>query len=173
MTTLQYLPACPDIRALLGVSIKELKDEIINLPVYVVQIEESLGGVHPELQDKYEELKEKLEKNKEDPTNNPPLTRPEKRLVGSVQVYMTYSHASLLAPALPMFGVKKITDGKAAGERSDDAWKSVQESLEANLAELAETILENLEDLGIPRPVVTAFMPFGTATIGIDPVTGE
>lgn len=174
MAITTYIPSFNDVRALLGVSIKELKDATIGLPVYEFQLESKLDDLHPVIVDKYAELlakKQAAEEHPDDPAY-PPLTKTERKMVGATQVYSAYQTAMLLVISLPIFAAKRLTDGKAEGERVTTAFDNIKAELQSALDSIGDELLGILEDLGetveIPSP--TYFL--GVAELGTDPVTG-
>lgn len=172
MTITDYILTYDDVRALLGVSKKELKDETIGLQVYALQLEGGLDGLHSSILTMYSDLQEKKRLNEEDPVANPPLTKTEKKMLGTTQVYSTYSVAVMLVKSLPIFGVKRVTDGKAEMERMPTAFDNLQQELEGLLGTLEDELLGILEDLGeTVTPVANTYF-IGTAELGVDPVTG-
>lgn len=172
MSTTDYIPSYNDIRAILGVSAKELKDITIALPIYEMQLEDGIENFHPALEELYATLQAKKKAHEDDPVN-PPLTRNEKKLIGRTQVYASYYLALLLFKSLPIFGVKRVTDGKAEMERMANAFENLKAELEAGLDVAGDNLNETLEDLGETVTPVADYLPFATAEIGIDPVTGE
>jgi hypothetical protein len=174
MQMTDYIPSTNDIRALLGVSVKELKDETILLPVYAVQLETQLESLYTGIPDVFEALKAKKQLNETDPDNNPPLTKLERKIYGLTQVYSCYAAAMLLAPSLPIFGMRKIGDGKAEQERVQTAFDEIKGELLNAMTALGDELLEKLEEYGEEIPTTTpVFYQTAVAELGTDPVTGE
>lgn len=168
-------PSPIEVRALLGVDDLELTDEKVGLSVYMTQLEGKLDDVHSELTEIYAELDERHKDQNTDGGHVPslePLNRNERKLYGTVQVLATYELALLIAPALPMFALKKETDGKAEGERFNTAAQDTLDALEVQAGDLVNRTNDLLEELGYTVEVQT-FLPFGVATLAVDPVTGE
>ena len=167
----KFIYSCADVRALLGVSTFELKDETILLPVYQTQVDFEVDGVHPKLEATYATIAKKIEENKQDP-QNPVPTRIEKKIVGSTQVYATYALALILADSLGMFGLQKIADGKAEGQRATTAQENTYNNLLAKAEAVKDELLQNLEDFGLEKPVDNFVFLIRSAGLATDPVTG-
>ena len=171
MQITDYIPVLSDIRAVMGVSVKELKDAVITSQVFGIQLEEKLENLHEALPDVYAELVKKAKDNQDDP-NNPAPTKLEKKVIGLTQVLSAYYVALLIAPTLPVFGMRKITDGKAEQERQTTAFDELKADLSGQITDLEDELLEKLEDLGQVIVPVQATYFLGTSTLVQDPVTG-
>lgn len=167
----RFIYSCNDIRALLGVSQFELKDEKILLPVYQTQVDDVVENLHPELADTYDTIVKKIEDNKQDPTQPVP-TRLEKKIVGSTQIYATYKLAMILADTLAMFGLQKTADGKAEGQRVDYAQEQTYKNLSTRTDSVEEELLKNLEDFGLQVVSQEFVYMIGSAGLAVDPITG-
>lgn len=163
----KYILSFEDVRAVLGLSDEELPDSRLALPVFSTSVAEAVESVHPELETIYDSLKLKQET---DPTT---LTRTERKIVNLTEVYATYRMAKLLLVGMRAGTMKRITDGKAEVERFQVDIESLLEEIDAMLADLLARLLSALEDYGLTVEVPAPTYLLGTATLGVDPVTGE
>lgn len=167
-----YILSFDDIRAVLGVSSKELKDQTLALPVYVTWIESKLEAVHIELPELYNSLVAKRELNLKDP-NNPALTRIERKIVGLTQTYATYLQARMALTNMQAGAMKRITDGKAEIERYQIDFTTLFDEIDMQLAGLLAALIAALEEYGLEFPIVRTTYPVRSTGLAIDPVTGE
>ena len=90
-----------------------------------------------------------------------------------MQVLSTYYIALILAPTFPVKILRKITDGKATGERTAEPFEKLQAELEETVAALIDRMKDLLEEYGeeVTRDTYGAL----TLSVGlaVDPVTGE
>ena len=167
-----YILSFDDIRAVLGVSSKELKDQTLALPVYVTWIESKLEAVHIELPELYNSLVAKRKLNLEDP-NNPALTQIERKIVGLTQTYATYLQARMALTNMQAGAMKRITDGKAEIERYQIDFTTLFDEIDMQLAGLLSALIAALEGYGLGFPIVRTTYPVRSTGLAIDPVTGE
>ncbi len=162
-----------DIRAVLGVDEPELTDETLALAVYDLQLQDALSDVYEELEEVYVELTDKKKANELDPATNPALTKKERKVLGLTQVLSTYLVASFVAPSMPMFALKRETDGKAEGDRFPNAYEKILAEVESQVLSLTDKLVDALGEIGevVPQAPATVYI-IGTAGLGIDPVTG-
>ena len=167
-----YILSPADVRAVLGLPKIDLEDETIKMPVFEYRLQETLYSLHPNFATLMVGYKDIDEAHQLDPTN-PPLTPTQKRLRALGQMYATYALALIIAPTVPVFALKKETDGRAAGERMPNAFDALMDYLNGVLSTLQGTILDLLEEEGeevIRTPYKYISMSVGLA---VDPVTGE
>lgn len=167
----KFIYSCANVRALLGVSEDELPDTTILLEVYTTQVANEIDQLNSKLEETFDAIVAKIEQYKADNTKEVP-TRLEKKIVGSTQVYATYRVALLLADALGMSGLQKISDGKAEGIRTANAQEATRLNLLQKASEIENELLENLVAYGVEKDPVTFVFPIGSAGLGTDPVTG-
>lgn len=103
MSVLSYTSA-DQIRALLGVSIDELPDSVVELEVYDTGLLNDLMEISPTIGLEYQTLLD---------GDIDSLTPLQSLLFKGVRAYATYCTARRVAIGMPMFGPKDITDGKA------------------------------------------------------------
>lgn len=153
------------VRALLGVTAKELPDVTIQLEVFDSGLSEDLLEVVSDLESKFA-IVDAI------PANS--RNAKEARLWRTVRAFATVAVARRVGTALPMFGPKDISDGKANISRfSDSPYKATMTSIESEFG-LAKTRLisayADYNSSSNPRQKRTFFIATGLA---VDPVTGE
>lgn len=111
----------PDsVRALLGVSSKELKDATITDVVYLTTLLEKLEEVTPGFADIYAAARDAE-----------PRTSQENRLVLLVQSFCGYEVALALIPAMPLLAPQTISDGRSEIARVDNPFTALEPDLTA------------------------------------------
>lgn len=164
VTKLTDLVKADEVRALLGVSLKELPDIKIDLPVYLRSIKIAVGRLDP--QHRFWGAFESL------PGEG--LSGDQQRFSDAFLAFVGWKAASLLAVSLPQFAPRSVTDGKAAFQRQPDAPMDVITNIESQLAQAAGDLTEaGAVFLPAEPVVVTATSIFQRATFGAtDPITG-
>jgi hypothetical protein len=118
-----------DIRAVLGVTDKEVSDATVALEVYSMGVAADLrdikaSGVATTLDAKYSEVKA---------VNLPDRTSDQQEFYENARSFALYAAARLLATSLPMFGPKDISDSKTLISRfSTDPYKETTKRVEFN-----------------------------------------
>ena len=162
-----YIPSYDDVRAVIGADTEDLEDTEIELKVVELRLTDLLDSISENLVGIYEEIQERPD----DPLQT--TTKLERKIVGTLQVLSTYYVAFVLAPTFPVKILRKITDGKATGERTAEPFEKLQEELEDTVAALIDRLKDLLEEYGeeVTRDAYGAL----TLSVGlaVDPVTGE
>ena len=162
-----YIPSYDDVRAVIGADTEDLEDTEIELKVIELQLVDVLDSISENLTGIYEDIQVRLE----DPLQT--TTKLERKIVGTLQVLSTYCVALILAPTFPVKILRKITDGKATGERTAEPFEKLQAELEETVATLIDRMKDLLEEYGeeVTRDTYGAL----TLSVGlaVDPVTGE
>ena len=155
---------CDDVRSLLGVDDAELKDATITLDVNLLDLEDNLYAVAPDLTTTFLDIKAKDEELR---------SVEEAQVFRLTKLFATYSLAHTLATSLPMFGPKSMTDNKASFSRfSGEPYEKVLSRILDRYAYYRDRLLAALEDLNSTereQVVKTHFVAVGSA---YDPVTG-
>lgn len=153
-----------DVRAALGVSEDELEDSTLSLDVYVFGLLSEFDDMNPSPLASYQDLAEA------DPET---MEEVEFKLYRAVRRFSTYAVAKELLSALPMFGPKEISDGKASTVRfTQDPYKETIKRVEGAY-EKTKQQLEAAYALFSSASTATVARPFmGVVTRGVDPVTG-
>ena len=162
-----YIPSYDDVRAVIGADNEDLEDAEIELKVIELRLTDLLDSISENLVGIYEEIQVRLD----DPLQT--TTKLERKIVGTLQVLSTYYVALVLAPTFPVKILRKITDGKATGERTAEPFEKLQEELGDTVAALIDRLKDLLEEYGeeVTRDAYGAL----TLSVGlaVDPVTGE
>ena len=162
-----YIPSYDDVRAVIGADTEDLENNEIELKVIELQLVDVLDSISENLTGIYEDIQVRLG----DPLQT--TTKLERKIVGTLLVLSTYYIALTLAPTFPVKILRKITDGKATGERTAEPFEKLQAELEETVAALIDRMKDLLEEYG---EVVTRDT-YGALTLSVglavDPVTGE
>ena len=164
----KYILSFDDVRGILGIGPKELKDATIALQAYAIPVEGAIERIHEGLPEKYDEIKAKS-------TAEPAvtLTRTEKKLLGLTETYATYFEAKLILTNMKSGALKKITDGKAEAERFPIDFDLLTAEIDGVLADLLARLEVVMPDLGLQVEALRFTYLTAIATLGVDPVTGE
>ena len=158
-TSLSQLVTAEELRALLGVSSKELKDATIDLPIYWKQVKVELNAISSSLLTTYDGL----------PDSG--LSDAQQRLKDAVETFAGLSAAVMLAASLPQFSPRTISDGKATMQRQLDAPDKTLENLQRLYSVAHDEVDAAYRDVAGATPTTFTF-PFGVSTPTTDPVTG-
>ena len=154
-----------EVRVVLGVAKKELKDEELELPVFetllLLELDDLSTGIVP-LYDSIEAL---------DPLVTPP-TPAQTRFLRVCDAYATYFVAKLAGEAMPMFGLARITDGKAEQQRFEGS-QDVMAAIKARLAELKVKLAAAFANAGGTGAIeaTATFTHARASALTFDPVT--
>ena len=161
--TLTDFTSPAEIRAILGVSSKELKDETLALSVYARELSFDLYDISPDLEATDLAL--------------PPSgkTTAQQRFYDATQLFSAYATCQRLLTSLPLFAPKSLTDGRAQFDRQIDPLQDVREGVDASFQLAQKRLRETFEAL-TSTPVTAAPTVFrtimGSTGIAVDPVTG-
>lgn len=153
------------IRAVLGVSERELRDDVLLNPIYRVRLNEALLALHPSLFDDYVTAEAVPEVSR---------TSAQQRLVDLTQTYSAYQIASQCLGSVAMFAPIVIKDSRSELNRQDDPFAALRLDVVAVLAILKTQLLTayNAINPGSPVPSATARIRALIAPLGVNPVTG-
>lgn len=151
------------VRSVLGVSAMEIKDIVVEDPIYSTALDEVLYGLHPQLVDDYE-----LAKAAE------PKTHLQERFVNLVQTFAAYTVAGQMLGSVSMFSAKTIEDSRSKLERFTDAYKNLRDDVLASLLFMKNKLLAvyALINPDAPVPATVARINVVNVGLGVDPVTG-
>jgi hypothetical protein len=110
--------SCAQVRAILGVSIEEVSDAIIELPLYSLTLSEELYDIGPSFETNYAIVKAL-----------PSPTIAQARFLLLADAYASYKVAFSLLGALPMFAPKDQGDNKTTMARVADPFKNLKENI--------------------------------------------
>jgi hypothetical protein len=94
------------VRALLALEDKELRDDTLSLPIYSTLAEEALHALGTTVLDRYGEILALATKS-----------RTQARLSRLVDLFVTYAIADELTRTLPLLAQQQVTDGRAQTSR--------------------------------------------------------
>lgn len=152
-----------EVRALLGVSSKELKDAQLELPIYRELL--SLD---------FSDLDSSLESDAETFIGAPSKTPEQSKVVSLASVYAAYCVALHIFPTLEQLAPQKITDGKAEVQRQTQDLQVLKQGLEAGKQRIQTRLVEAYKLINVNATETTLIIP--TFILGSlppsDPVTG-
>jgi hypothetical protein len=160
-----------EVRAALGVSDEEVKDEVIGLPMYGNHLAMEFSQVEDELDltDDLESVHTTLAA-----VALGTRTKVQKRALASLSLFATYAVARHLGTSLAMMAPKSIGDGKALMARfSDSPYKSTLAQVEAQYEKARTALATALAALNSTSTTQVTTVFFGVASPASDPVTGS
>lgn len=154
-----------DVRAALGVSKDEFTDATLSLDLYKFNLVSELESIDLTLIDAFLPLSESTPAD---------LTAIETRFVQSVTLFSTYAVAKLATIALPMFGPKEKTDGKAGAVRfALDPYKATiarvlqqYDAFKAKLEAAFAATLSTTSAASVSRPYLSVVSPNSDPVLG-------
>lgn len=151
------------IRAVLGVSEKELRDDVLIDTIYATLLQEDLLQLHASIITDYELA------YAEDPR-----TELEQRFVDMMQTYSAYQVASQCFGSVAMFAPVTIKDSRSELTRTADPHAQLKENILASLVLLRKRLraVYLLVNPAATIPVTTARTMVTAAPLGTNPVTG-
>jgi hypothetical protein len=150
-----------EVRAAIGVSEEELPDAVIGLPMYLQSLLLDLDEIHEDVDTTYVALTGTLDAD-------------EQRFQRLVQLFATYSVARTLLTGLDLFAPKRIQDGRAELERTEDPYAAVREGVLAMYGRVRLKLIEAFETLVPAAEVSVTTLTWGSSVgIAADPVTNE
>lgn len=158
------LTSTASIRAALGVSERELRDEVLLDPIYSVRLTEALYAMHADLFDDFVATAAIAEEAR---------TRTEQRFVDLVQTFSAYHVSAQCLGSVAMFAPQTIKDDRTEIQRNVDPYKNLRTDLPAALALLASSLRNVYSLINLGAVVTTpARINVLATTLGTNPVTG-
>ena len=171
MTAITDYTSYAEVRAALGVSEEEVGDGVLGLPMYGSHLATEMTDLADTLS-----LTEDIDVTyaaikiiAEDA-----LTKQQKRVLATTQLFATYAVARHLGTALAMMAPKSIGDGKALMSRfADSPYKSTLSNVETQYEKAKGALGKALANLNSTSAVSinTTFM--GISSPSVDQVTGS
>jgi hypothetical protein len=164
VANLTDLVTADEIRAMLGVEVKELPDSKIDLPVYLRSVKLAVGRL--DTQRRYWDAFEAL------PGSG--MSDVQQRFSDAFLTFAGWKAASLLAVSLPQFSPRSITDGKASFQRQPNSPMDTYENVNTQLGSAEFDLVAAAADLLPPADiVVTTDGLMARVSLGAaDPITG-
>jgi hypothetical protein len=158
------LTSYAEIRSLLGVSDEEISDDELALPIWSMLLTEKLSAVSDSVSTNFASIGLVPEASR---------TPAQKKFLATTSMYAAYAVAQELLTALPMFGFKKLTDGKAEIERFD-RWEDLKAGIEKGANAMRVKLRLALAAIDPTYAIPTAITSVLIVSTGIatDPVTG-
>jgi hypothetical protein len=116
------LTSTASVRAVLGISERELRDDVLLDPIYSINLTEDLAEIHPDLFDSFVSA-----------AGAASPTTLQKRFVDIAQTYAAYNIAKQCLGAVAMFAPKVIKDSRSELQRSEDPYKFLRADVPAAL----------------------------------------
>lgn len=137
-TLLDYVRSYDSVRAMLGVSAREMKDDVLSNVIYLHSVESEIDGVDLGIRPRYLELVGPLTSGEAEPDPGLSPANPAEndndiddapdpnlvfRFLRSVQMFSICAVARQSSGARAMGGMRSITDGDAKWERFQEAFE--------------------------------------------------
>jgi hypothetical protein len=152
-----------EVRAVLGVSEKEIRDTVLLQPIYAVRLSEALYALDDGLLTAYTAA-----------SLASPQSALQLRFTNLVETYSAYRVAEFCLGAVAMFAPKEIKDSRSEVIRVNDPYAKLRGDIDEALVSLQALMLSvyALIDPSVPVVVATVRTMVAAAPLGTDPVTG-
>lgn len=159
------LTSTASVRSALGVSERELRDDVLLDPIYSVRLTEALHTLSETLYDDFVTAATILEDLR---------TRDQQRFVDLTQTFGAYHVATQCLGSVAMFAPMTIKDSRSELTRNDDPYKSLRTDLPLALALITKQLLRVYAVINPSAVVVSAAarVRVTAAPLAINPVTG-
>lgn len=153
-----------EIRATLGVSATELPDTVLSQEQWALFLNLALSDVHNDLASTYATISAL-------PSNS--RSTSQQRLYELVRLFASYTTANTLLTSLTMFGVERLTDGRAEFQRVADPYSDTREGVVATLETIRKRLVAayNVLAPGAITEVSAVFTMTAAIGLAVDPVT--
>lgn len=151
------------VRAVLGISVKEASDAVVEDTVNLTNMLEALYSVSTTLAADFRKAAAAA-----------PRSDKQTRFVLLVQTFCAYAVALQLIPSLPLLAPQQITDGKTAVNRVDNPYEHLKPSLQASLTYFKANMIEAYAAINsaVTVPTATKRTMVTSVGLGTDPITG-
>lgn len=151
-----------EVRSLLGVSPKEVKDAVITTNTNLLVVLEKLDEIDAGVREAYQLALD----------TDPPSSL-QARFILLVQTFCAYTVALTMIPALPALAPKRITDGKSETERVDNPFTALEPGMRSNLEFVCKKLKTAYSNLtGNATTVAPPRIMASSSPLATDPITG-
>jgi methionyl-tRNA synthetase len=157
------LVSTADVRAVLGVSAKELTDAVLTRSIFSVRLREDMLEMHSQLVADFATI-----------GSLDTRTDIQERFVELASAYAAYHVANQCLAALPMFSFQSILEEKAEYVRATDPFKLLRQDVQAVLAVMKRRLQAAYAAVNPSAPVTSAAARTLVVSVGLasDPVLG-
>lgn len=157
------LASTASIRSVLGVSERELRDDVLLDPTFSVLLNEDLYAISPDLVADYE-IADAVD----------PKTTIQQRFVDLTQTYAAYQIALQCCNSVSMFAPETIKDSRSELTRGADFYKTLRADIQATLKTLRVLLRSAYAAINpiYTPPTAIERIRVVAVPLGIDPVTG-
>jgi hypothetical protein len=151
-----------DVRAALGVSAKEISDEILALPLYEDSLKNELDELGTDFLADYDALLVATT-----------LTRPEEKLLRVGRLFCSYTVAHQCTVALPLFSPREVSDGKASFSRyNDNPYAATTKDVKSRYSQYRAAVIAAYESVKSATSVTATPLYVVISTPTSNPITG-
>lgn len=152
-----------EIRAMLGVAVKEMKTGTLELPVYLRSVKVQSDRTDKRAWKLYAAL----------PGDKATYSDDQADFSDLYLTFLAWSAARVVAIALPQFSPQEIGNGQAIMQRNDDASVTTIANIDKQIAEVVPMLVAAIDVLQPAQAAqVTTAYAIGTFGASGDPVTG-
>lgn len=152
-----------EVRAVLGLTLTELPDDVLALPMYETMLVVKLEDLALALPTDYQAVEALPSESR---------TATQARFYDLTRLFSAYATAKELLTALPMLGVRSLTDGKAQFTRQSDQWQEIVSGVETTF-DILRFRLKLVYSATYGGTAPASIVGISTTTAGMtDPVTG-
>lgn len=151
------------VRAVLGVSAKELPDTVLGNSIYSVRLKEDMLDLHAQMVTDFARV-----------SALPSPSKDEQRFLDLAQTYAAYNVANQCLVSLPMFAPLTIMDEKAELTRNANSFAQLKADVGAVLTLMKKRLQAAYSKINADAPAPTAVDRVLAVAVGLgfDPVTG-
>jgi hypothetical protein len=151
-----------DVRAALGVTAKEIGDEVIGLPLYEDNLINEMDSLDANFLEDYDAV---LLSNTE--------VKAELKMLRAGRLFCTYAVANQCLASLPLFSPREISDGKASFSRyNDNPYATTIKEVRSRYAQYKTALLDAYMAVKASSSKTTAPVYMVISTPTANPITG-
>ena len=154
-----------EVRAVLGVTLSEIKDEVLDLPIYEMDLRRELNKISSSLPAAFSAVS----------AVTPPLTSVQQDLKDAVTIFATYAVAKQAGAPLALAAPKSLNDDKSGFSRyADSPYKDVLERVDSAFSAARAELESAYAAYAGSTSTSATFQMVGLAvsTRTYDPITG-